>query len=101
MPITVNHYLVLSLILFTIGVIGVLVRRNAVIILMSLELMFNAANINLIAFSQTLQQFSGQVFAVFVITIAAGEAAIGLAILIALFRNKRTVHVDEVSIMKW
>jgi NADH-quinone oxidoreductase subunit K len=101
MVITVNHYLVLSLILFTIGVIGVLVRRNIIVILMSLELMFNAANINLVAFGESLQQLNGLILALFVITIAAGEAAIGLAILIALFRNKRTVHVDEVSIMKW
>lgn len=101
MVITVNHYLVLSLILFTIGVIGVLVRRNIIVILMSLELMFNAANINLVAFSNSLQEFSGRILALFVITIAAGEVAIGLAILIALFRNKRTVNVDEVSIMKW
>jgi NADH-quinone oxidoreductase subunit K len=101
MVITVNHYLVLSLILFTIGMIGVIVRRNAIVILMSLELMFNAAGINLVAFAKAMEQFSGQVFAIFIITIAAGEAAVGLAIIIAMFRNKQTVQVDEVSIMKW
>ena len=92
-----THYVVLSLILFGIGAVGVLVRRNTIIVLMSLELMFNAANINLVVFSSQLQNLGGQVFAVFVIAIAAGEAAIGLAILLALFRNKSSIHLDETT----
>ena len=96
-----THYLVLAALVFSIGVIGVLTRRNILIILMSIELMLNAVNINLVAFSDRLQDLSGQVFAVFVITVAAAEAAVGLGIIIALFRNKETVNVDEVDLMKW
>ena len=95
-----GHYLVLSSIVFTIGVIGVLTRRNVIIILMSIELMLNSVNLNLIAFSNHLQNLSGQVFAVFVITVAAAEAAVGLGIVIALFANKETVNVDEIDLMK-
>jgi len=95
-----GHYLVLSSIVFTIGVIGVLTRRNVIIILMSIELMLNSVNLNLIAFSAHLQNLSGQVFAVFVITVAAAEAAVGLGIVIALFSNKETVNVDEIDLMK-
>jgi NADH-quinone oxidoreductase subunit K len=95
-----GHYLVLSSIVFTIGVIGVLTRRNVIIILMSIELMLNSVNLNLIAFSDHLQNLSGQVFAVFVITVAAAEAAVGLGIVIALFSNKETVNVDEIDLMK-
>ncbi|MEE8348742.1 MAG: NADH-quinone oxidoreductase subunit NuoK [Acidobacteriota bacterium] len=95
-----GHYLVLSSIVFTIGVIGVLTRRNVIIILMSIELMLNSVNLNLIAFSDHLQDVSGQVFAVFVITVAAAEAAVGLGIIIALFSNKETVNVDEIDLMK-
>ena len=95
-----GHYLVLSSIVFTIGVIGVLTRRNVIIILMSIELMLNSVNLNLIAFSDHLQNLSGQVFAVFVITVAAAEAAVGLGIVIALFSNKETVNVDESDLMK-
>ena len=98
--IPVTHYVILSLILFSIGAVGVLVRRNAIIALMSLELMFNAANINLVVFSNQLQDLSGQVFAVFVIAIAAAEAAIGLAILISLYRNKQSIHLDDYTILK-
>jgi NADH-quinone oxidoreductase subunit K len=97
----INHYLILSVIIFTIGVVGVLTRRNILIILMSVELIFNAVNINLVAFSRQLQNVVGQVFVVFVITVAAAEAAVGLGILIALFNNKETVNVDEIDIMKW
>jgi len=96
----ISHYVVLSLVLFGIGAVGVLVRRNAIIALMSIELMLNAANINLVAFSSQLEQLAGQVFAVFVVAIAAGEAAIGLAILLALFRNKSSIHLDEHTLMK-
>ena len=96
-----THYLVLSTIVFTIGIVGVLTRRNVIIILMSIELMLNSVNLNLIAFSDKLQHVTGQVFAVFVITVAAAEAAVGLGIVIALFRNKETVNVDEIDLMKW
>ena len=95
------HYLVLSSIVFTIGVIGVLTRRNIIIILMSIELMLNAVNLNLVAFSNQLQDLRGQAFAVFVITVAAAEAAVGLGIVISLFRNKETVNIDEIDLMKW
>ncbi|MEE2822458.1 MAG: NADH-quinone oxidoreductase subunit NuoK [Acidobacteriota bacterium] len=96
----IGHYLILSTVVFTIGVIGVLTRRNVIIILMSIELMLNAVNLNLIAFSDHLHSLSGQVFAVFVITVAAAEAAVGLGIVIALFSNKETVNVDEIDLMK-
>lgn len=100
-PITTNHYLVLSVILLMIGVAGMLVRRNIVVIMMSLELILNAVNVNLIAFSKHLQDIHGQIFAIFVIVVAVAEAAIGLGILIALFRNKETVQVDEIDLLKW
>ena len=95
-----SHYLVLSAVLFLIGAVGLLTRRNAIIALMSVELMFNAANINLAAFSMELQNLLGQVFAVFVIAIAAGEAVVGLAIVLALFRNKSSIHLDDYTLMK-
>jgi len=100
-PITTVHYLVLSAALLAIGVIGVLARRNIVIILMSIELILNAVNINLIAFSHYFRQVSGQIFAIVVITVAVAEAAVGLGILIALFRNKQTVLADEINLLKW
>ena len=96
----VTHYLILSTIVFSIGVVGVLTRRNVIIILMSIELMLNSVNLNLVAFSDQLQDSSGQVFAVFVITVAAAEAAVGLGIVISLFRNKETVNVDEIDLMR-
>ncbi len=96
-----SHYLFLSLALFTIGVIGVLTRRNVIIILMSIELILNAVNINLIAFSRVLGSVDGQVFAIFIITDAAAEAAVGLGIIIAFFRNRETVLADEMDILKW
>lgn len=100
-PITTAHYLILSAALLTIGTIGVLTRRNIIIILMSIELILNAVNINLIAFSRHYQHVTGQVFAIFVITVAVAEAAVGLGILIALFRNKETVQADEIELLKW
>jgi NADH-quinone oxidoreductase subunit K len=100
-PITTVHYLVLSAALLAIGVIGVLARRNIVIILMSIELILNAVNINLIAFSHYFRQVSGQIFAIFVITVAVAEAAVALGILIAMFRNKETVQADEINLLKW
>ena len=100
-PITTSHYLVLSVALLAIGTIGVLTRRNIVIILMSIELILNAVNINLVAFSRHFNNVNGQVFAIFVITVAVAEAAVGLGILMALFRNKETVLADEIEILKW
>ena len=98
---TPSHYLYLSLALFTIGVIGVLTRRNVIIILMSIELILNAVNINLVAFSRLWGSVDGQVFAIFIITDAAAEAAVGLGIIIAFFRNRETVLADEMDILKW
>lgn len=95
-----THYVVLSLILFALGVIGVMVRRNFVTVLMALELVFNAVNLNLIAFSDRLADLSGQVLAIFVITIAAAEAAIGLGLILALVRLKDTVTLDDASEMR-
>ncbi len=100
-PVTTAHYLVLSTLLLVIGTIGVLTRRNIIVILMSIELILNAVNINLVAFSNVFQNVNGQVFVIFVITVAAAEAAVALGILIALFRNKETVHADEVDILRW
>jgi len=101
MPVTTAHYLMLSMALLLIGTVGVLTRRNIIVILMSIELILNAVNINLVAFSEHLQNINGQVFTIFVITDAAAEAAVGLGILIALFRNKETVHADEIDILRW
>ncbi len=100
-PITTMHYLALSAALLLIGTVGVLTRRNIVIILMSIELILNAVNLNLVAFSRQLSAVSGQAFAIFVIADAAAEAAIGLGILIALFRNKETLQADEIDLLKW
>ncbi len=94
------HYLVLAAGLFMIGTIGVLTRRNVIIILMSIELILNAVNLNLVAFSR-LYGLHGQIFAIFVITDAAAEAAVGLGIIIAFFRNKETVNVDEIDLLRW
>ncbi len=101
MEITPAHYTVLSAALFSIGVIGVLVRRNVIIIFMAIELMLNAVNINLVAHARYLEDLAGQVFVVFVIAVAAAEAAVGLGILLAFFRNKETVNIDEMNIMRW
>jgi NADH-quinone oxidoreductase subunit K len=94
------HYLVVAAALFIIGTIGVLTRRNVLIILMSIELILNAVNLNLVAFSR-LYGLHGQVFSIFVIADAAAESAVGLGILIAFFRNKKTVNMDEVDLLKW
>jgi NADH-quinone oxidoreductase subunit K len=99
-PITPIHYLILAAALFAMGTIGVLTRRNVVVVLMSIELILNAVNLNLVAFSR-MWGLNGQVFAIFVITDAAAEAAVGLGILIAFFRNRETVNVDEVDLLKW
>jgi NADH-quinone oxidoreductase subunit K len=94
------HYLVVAAALFIIGTVGVLTRRNVMIILMSIELILNAVNLNLVAFSR-LYGLHGQVFSIFIIADAAAEAAVGLGILIAFFRNKETVNMDEVDLLKW
>jgi NADH:ubiquinone oxidoreductase subunit K len=93
--------LIFSAVLFSAGVYGVLARRNAVLVLMSIELMLNAVNINLVAFSQFWHNLSGQVFALFVITVAAAEVGIGLAIVILIYRNRETIDVDKVDLLKW
>ncbi len=95
-----THYVILSLILLVLGVIGVMVRRNFITVLMSLELVFNAANLNLIAFSERLGDLSGQVLAVFVIAVAAAEAAIGLGLTVALVRLRKSVSLDEAREMR-
>jgi NADH:ubiquinone oxidoreductase subunit K len=87
--------------LFATGVYGVLARRNGVLVLMSIELMLNAVNINLVAFSQALGSIAGQVFALFVIAVAAAEVGIGLAIVILIYRNRETINIDEVNLLKW
>lgn len=97
---TLQHYLALSAIIFTIGMTGVLVRRNLIVMFMSVELMLNAVNINLAAFSKFLNALGGQVFIVFVMAVAAAEAAVGLALIITLFKNKPTVNADELNTMK-
>ena len=97
--ITATHYVMLSLVLFSLGIIGVMVRRNFITVLMSLELIFNAVDINLIAFSFHLGDLSGQILAIFVITVAAAEAAIGLGLIIAFVRLKDTVALDEANTM--
>jgi NADH-quinone oxidoreductase subunit K len=96
-----SYYLALSAVLFVIGVVGVLIRKNIIIILLSIELMLNATNINFVAFSHYLQDVTGQVFVFFVMTVAAAEVAIGLAIIIALYRNRSTISVEDISLMKW
>ncbi len=102
-----SKFLVIGALLFIIGVAGVLTRRNIIVIFMSIELILNAANLNFIAFSRYLSQtgnvnaVAGQIFAVFVIVVAAAEAAIGLGIVIALYRNKETIWVDEIDLLKW
>jgi NADH-quinone oxidoreductase subunit K len=100
-PVTPFHYLVLSAALFATGLVGVLVRRNVIVVLMSIELMLNAVNINLAAFSRMQHNAAGQVFAIFVVAVAAAEAAVGLGIILAFFRNKETLNLDEMDIMKW
>jgi NADH-quinone oxidoreductase subunit K len=93
--------LLFAALLFSAGVYGVLARRNAVMVLMAIELMLNAVNVNLVAFSSSLQDVGGQVFALFVIAVAAAEVGIGLAIVILLFRNRQSINVDEVNLLRW
>jgi len=101
MEVTLNWYLALSAVLFSIGVLGVLLRRNAIVIFMSVELMLNAVNLTLVAFSQYMGDAAGQVLVFFVISVAAAEAAVGLAIVIAIFRQKISVDVTQVNLLKY
>jgi NADH-quinone oxidoreductase subunit K len=101
MTITLGHYLTVAAILFTIGVFGIFLnRKNVIVILMAIELMLLAVNINLVAFSAYLNDLAGQVFALFVLTVAAAEAAIGLAILVVYFRNRGSIAVEDINLMK-
>lgn len=99
--ISVYHYMILSAILFAIGTFGVLTRKNMIVIFMCIELMLNSVNLTFIALSRHLGNMDGQIFVFFVMTVAAAEAAVGLALIIAFFRNKETVEVDDFNLLKW
>jgi NADH-quinone oxidoreductase subunit K len=99
-PVGLSHYLVASAVLFTLGLVGVLLRRNLLLIYMSLELMLNAANLALVAFSHFNQNLDGQILVFFIITVAAAEVAVGLALIMALFRQRHITHVDDLTYMK-
>ncbi|HYM37856.1 MAG TPA: NADH-quinone oxidoreductase subunit NuoK [Nitrospiraceae bacterium] len=101
MVVPVSYYVILSAIVFITGMVGVLIRRNIIIILLSVELMLNATNINFVAFSNYFHNVAGQVFVFFALTVAAAEVAVGLAIIIALYRSKSSINVDEFQLMKW
>ncbi len=96
-----SYYVILSAVVFITGVVGVLIRRNIIIILLSIELMLNATNINFVAFSHYLENIAGQVFVFFALTVAASEVAVGLAIIIALYRSKSSINVDDFQLLKW
>lgn len=96
----VSYFLGLSAILFTIGALGVLIRRNPIIIFMSIELMFNSANLAFVAFSRVYQELNGQIFVFFVMTVAAAEVAVGLALIVAIFRTKHSIDIDELNSLK-
>ena len=97
---SLHHYLILSGILFSIGILGVLVRRNAIVIFMCVELMLNAVNLSFVAFSRYLGNIDGQIFVYFVMTVAAAEAAVGLALMIAFYKNRESIDVEDMNIMK-
>jgi NADH-quinone oxidoreductase subunit K len=101
MVVPVSYYLALSVALFALGAIGVLVRRNVLVIMMCIEMMLNAVNLAFIAFADYFKAVDGQMFVFFVMTVAAAEVAVGLALIIAIFRNRATVYVDELNILKW
>ena len=103
MPITLNHYLILSALLFAVGLYGALAKRNAIVILMSIELMFNAVNVAMVAFAKyiTPTNLIGQVFALFIVTVAAAEVALGLAIMLMIYRKRQTISADDINLMKW
>lgn len=97
----INFYLILALSMFSIGVVGVLTRRNAIVVFMCIELMLNSVNLIFVTFSSFLGNLNGQIFVFFIMTVAAAEAAVGLAIIIALYKNKSTINLDEINILKW
>lgn len=97
----IHYYLILSAVMFITGVVGVLTRRNAIIIFMCIELMLNSVNLTFVAFSAYLGNATGQMFVFFIMAVAAAEAAVGLAIVIALFRNRQTVNINDVNILRW
>ncbi|MCD6580187.1 MAG: NADH-quinone oxidoreductase subunit NuoK [Desulfuromusa sp.] len=99
--ITVNHYLLLSAILFAIGTFGVLTRKNAIVIFMCIEVMLNSVNLTFIALSRHVGNMDGQIFVFFVMTVAAAEAAVGLALMVAFFRNKESIDTDDFNMLKW
>jgi NADH-quinone oxidoreductase subunit K len=99
-PIPTSYYVALSAILFTLGVLGVLTRRNAIIIFMSIELMLNSANLLFVAFARQFQHLDGQIFVFFIMTVAAAEVAVGLALIVTIFRTKRSINVDEINQLK-
>ena len=99
--VTLEHYLVLSALLFSLGMVGVIFRRNLIVILMSLELMLNAVNLSFVAFSRYLGSIEGQIFVLFVMVVAAAEVAVGLAITVAVFRQRGTINVNDISLLKW
>jgi NADH-quinone oxidoreductase subunit K len=99
-PIPTSYFVALSAILFTLGVLGVLTRRNAIIIFMSIELMLNSANLLFVAFARQFQQLDGQIFVFFIMTVAAAEVAVGLALIVTIFRTKRSINVDEINQLK-
>ncbi len=101
MEVPIDWYLSLSAVLFTLGVVGVLVRRNAIVIFMSIELMLNAVNLSLVAYGDKFGSTESHVFVFFVMTVAAAEAAVGLAIILAVFRRRQSTNVDDVHLMKW
>ena len=100
MSVGIEHYLTVSIILFCLGLLGVIVRRNLLVIYMGLELMLNAANLALVAFSRFNNNLDGQIFVFFIITVAAAEVAVGLALIVALYRKRRTAHVEDLTLMK-
>ena len=98
---SLHHYLILAAVLFAIGTVGVLTRRNAIVIFMCIELMLNAVNLTFVAFSRYLGNIDGEIFVLFVMTVAACEAAVGLALMIAFYKNRESIDVEELNVMKW
>jgi NADH-quinone oxidoreductase subunit K len=101
MAIPIAYYIGLSAVLFTLGAVGVLIRRNAIVIFMSVELMLNAANLAFVAFARSFEAVSGQIFVFFVMTVAAAEVAVGLALIVAIFHTKQSIDVDQMNTLKW
>jgi len=100
-PVPISWFLILGAVLFTIGTLGVMIRRNVIVIFLSIELMLNAVNLVFVSFARQLHSMDGQVIVFFVMTVAAAEAAVGLAIIISVFRNRETVNVDEFNLLHW